>query len=213
MRHNVPLHGFGLEVHLKPWLPIAEKSYRRFLHNLADFGLKLHITEFDVNDRLLPASCADRDREVAASARNFLDLALDEKAVVTLITWGLSDRTSWMLHDKSGPRADRLSPRPLPYDAAGDCGGIAIRANAPRLGTGTIPKSNGGVIQGSGVSPAIGLNPASINQKRTQHNATDGRDSVRCALNVAQLRSAGAHNQDRAAAERCCRAGCLTYAQ
>ncbi len=69
-----------------------------------------------MNDRLLPASCADRDREVAASARNFLDLALDEKAVVTLITWGLSDRTSWMLHDKSGPRADRLSPRPLPYD-------------------------------------------------------------------------------------------------
>jgi endo-1,4-beta-xylanase len=42
LRHNVPLHGFGLEVHLKPWLPIAEKSYRRFLHNLADFGLKLH---------------------------------------------------------------------------------------------------------------------------------------------------------------------------
>jgi endo-1,4-beta-xylanase len=116
LRHNVPLHGFGLEVHLKPWLPLAEKSYRRFLHNLAEFGLKLHITEFDVNDRLLATDCASRDREVAAAAGNFLDIALDEPAVVTLITWGLSDRTSWMLHDNSGRRADGLPPRPLPYD-------------------------------------------------------------------------------------------------
>jgi endo-1,4-beta-xylanase len=116
LRRGAPLHGFGLEAHVKPWLPIAEKPYRRFLHELAGFGLKLHVTEFDVNDRLMPGNADARDALVAAVARHYLDLVLDEPAVVTLITWGLSDRSTWMLRDPTGHRADGLAPRPLPYD-------------------------------------------------------------------------------------------------
>jgi endo-1,4-beta-xylanase len=116
LRRGAPLHGFGLEAHIKPWLPIADAPYRRFLRELAGFGLKLHITEFDINDRTLAADIAARDLAVAGITRRFLDLALDEQAVKTLITWGLSDRATWMLHDPSARRADGLPPRPLPYD-------------------------------------------------------------------------------------------------
>jgi endo-1,4-beta-xylanase len=117
MRQGVPLGGFGLEAHIKPWLPIAETQYRRFLRDLAGFGLKIYVTEFDVCDRELPADVLARDTEVAEITKRYLDMVLDEPAVCTVITWGLYDGATWMLHDAAGRRADGLAPRPLPYDA------------------------------------------------------------------------------------------------
>jgi endo-1,4-beta-xylanase len=116
VKGGAKLHGFGLEAHLKPWLPIADHAYRRFLHELAGFGLKLYVTELDVCDRTLAADIAARDRAVADLTRRYLDLVLDEPAVCTVMTWGLSDRTSWMLRDPVAFRPDGLKPRPLPYD-------------------------------------------------------------------------------------------------
>jgi endo-1,4-beta-xylanase len=117
LKQGVPLTGFGMEAHIKPWERIAEKPYRRFLSELGAFGLKLYVTEFDVCDRLLPADIAARDDAVAEATRNYFDLVLDEPAVRTVITWGLYDGATWMLRDQAGERADGLPPRPLPYDA------------------------------------------------------------------------------------------------
>ena len=117
LRAGVPLHGFGLEAHLKPWLTIAETPYRRFLHELGGFGLSIYVTELDVCDKTLSADIPTRDRAVAAMTKRYLDVALDEPATRTVIAWGLSDRTTWMAKDPSGQRSDGLPPRPLPYDA------------------------------------------------------------------------------------------------
>jgi endo-1,4-beta-xylanase len=117
MKQGVPLGGFGLQAHIKPWLPIAETAYRRFLRDLAGFGLKIYVTEFDVCDRDMPPGIAARDAAVAGFTKRYLDLVLDEPAVCTVMTWGLSDGATWMLHDAAGRRPDGLAPRPLPYDA------------------------------------------------------------------------------------------------
>jgi endo-1,4-beta-xylanase len=37
--------------------------------------------------------------------------------VIALLTWGLSDRYTWLAKDKDRPRRDGLPPRPLPLDA------------------------------------------------------------------------------------------------
>jgi hypothetical protein len=58
----------------------------------------------------------------------------------------------------------------------------------------------------------IWLKPIVTNQKRAKNGATNGFDAVGRALNVAQLRTSGAHNQDCAPAKWCRRAGCLAYA-
>ena len=57
-----------------------------------------------------------RDQAVADEARRFLDVALDNPTVQTVLTWGLTDRyldppLSWRL------RLSGFKGRRLPYDA------------------------------------------------------------------------------------------------
>jgi endo-1,4-beta-xylanase len=44
----------------------------------------------------------------------YLDVALDEPAVKVLMTFGLSDRYTWLQEDF--PRRDGAERRPLPFD-------------------------------------------------------------------------------------------------
>ncbi|MGH7114322.1 MAG: endo-1,4-beta-xylanase, partial [Stellaceae bacterium] len=62
-----------------------------------------------------------RDQLVADAYRRFLDAALDEPAVKMVVTWGLSDRHSWIVRRETNQvkwRTDGLPSRPLPFDAA-----------------------------------------------------------------------------------------------
>src|SRR5579871_1941537 len=52
-----------------------QREWRKFLDEVSAMGLQLLITEFDVNDRHLPADIAARDAGVAAAARDYLDLS------------------------------------------------------------------------------------------------------------------------------------------
>ena len=84
---------------------------------MAARGVEIMITELDVIDRAAPGGIAKRDAAVAATYKRFLDVALAEKAVKTVVVWGLCDRNSWI--DWMNPRtkrADGLHPRPLLFD-------------------------------------------------------------------------------------------------
>jgi len=94
--------------HLNP------KKLRAFLANVADLGLKIMISELDVRDQKLPEDIKVRDRLVAAAYEDFLSVVLDEPAVMAVMTWGLSDRDTWL--SKFAPRKDDLPVRPLPLD-------------------------------------------------------------------------------------------------
>ncbi len=117
-RAGVPLGGFGIQSHLDIAAPFDAVAYRRFLAELAGFGLELHLTELDVRDRALPADPAARDRAAADLVRRVLDVALAETAVRAVTTWGLSDRYSYANTDPRFAREDGRPGRPLPYDAA-----------------------------------------------------------------------------------------------
>jgi endo-1,4-beta-xylanase len=77
--------------------------------------LKIMITEMDVADKKLPGDVKVRDRMVAGVYEDYLSTVLDEQAVIAVITWGLSDRYSYV--SESQPRFDRAPVRPLPLDA------------------------------------------------------------------------------------------------
>jgi endo-1,4-beta-xylanase len=68
----------------------------------------------DVNDRELPADIPTRDAAVAARYTSYLNLALANPAVIALLTWGITDKYTWLNHE--GSRPDKLPERPLPFD-------------------------------------------------------------------------------------------------
>jgi endo-1,4-beta-xylanase len=112
---GVPVHGLGLQMHLRAGEErFYARDFRIFLAEVAAMGLELMVTELDVTDHALPADPVARDAAVADEYERVLTVVLDEPRVVGVLTWGLSDRYSWLT--RFHPRADRLPSRGLPLD-------------------------------------------------------------------------------------------------
>ena len=106
-REEVPVHALGLQAHLRADGCVDPVVLLDFIHRVEDLGLKILITELDVDDMVLPEGVAGRDEMVAASYRGYLDTVLRSDGVLAILTWGLSDRYTYL------PRESR----PLPFDA------------------------------------------------------------------------------------------------
>jgi endo-1,4-beta-xylanase len=115
-RRNVPIDALGVQSHLGAGLPFDEQKFRRFIGEVAGMGLKVFISELDVRDRDLPADQDPRDQAVAELTKRFLDAALDERAVKIVVTWGVSDRHSWLNENPQARRTDGRPVRGLPLD-------------------------------------------------------------------------------------------------
>ena len=114
---DVPVGALGVQAHLDASTFLDRfdpDACRQFLADVAGRGLQVLVTEMDVLDDGLPADAAERDHAVAGMYRDYLDVALDEPAVSALMTFGLSDRYTWLQEDY--PRQDKAARRPLPFD-------------------------------------------------------------------------------------------------
>ncbi len=114
---GTPVHALGIQGHI--WAVgypnnVNYEELRQFLSEVASLGLKILITEMDVIDSGTPAGIETRDRLIATIYEDFLSVALDEPAVTAVLTWGLSDRYTWI--NSHFPRSDGLPSRPLPLD-------------------------------------------------------------------------------------------------
>jgi endo-1,4-beta-xylanase len=121
-QNGTPVDAVGIQAHLScvGGPPFSAARLRRFLADLAGLGLAIQITELDVTDESAAADPVVRDRLVADTYSRFLDAALDEPAVKMVVTWGLSDRHSWIVRretNESKWRGDSALSRPLPFDA------------------------------------------------------------------------------------------------
>jgi endo-1,4-beta-xylanase len=120
LRRGAPLDAIGFQSHLSvdnsPHFD--ERVLAEFVKEISGRNLKMMITEMDVNDRAAPADIAARDAEVAAIYRRYLDVMLANRAVVAVITWGMTDRDSWITRGDLPffRRTDGAQPRPLPFD-------------------------------------------------------------------------------------------------
>ncbi|KFI07471.1 endo-1,4-beta-xylanase [Massilia sp. BSC265] len=122
-KRGTPVHALGLQAHIGSWDESKKRGsedmreWRRFLDEATAMGYDLLVTEFDVNDRALPADIAKRDAGVAAAAREFLDVTLSYPRLKDFLLWGMADHVSWLQTWDEAPRKDKLPQRPLPYDA------------------------------------------------------------------------------------------------
>ncbi|MBF2062853.1 MAG: endo-1,4-beta-xylanase [Calothrix sp. C42_A2020_038] len=96
-----------------------ENGFRNFLKQLKSTGVRPIVTELDVIvDTPLPSTLAELDQMVADGYQKYLNACFAE-GVETIITWGLSDKYSWLRHPDYLPKKlidykDFI--RPLPYD-------------------------------------------------------------------------------------------------
>lgn len=111
---DIPIDALGIQAHLHAGTPFNSERLRSFLRDVASLGLKILITELDVIDTALPGNIVIRDRMIAALYEDYLNTVLDEPAVIAVLTWGLSDRYTWL--SQVAPRHDGLPVRPLPLD-------------------------------------------------------------------------------------------------
>ena len=116
---GVPLDAFGIQSHIKA----AQKDtigpgLRDFLAALRSMKLRLFVTELDVNeDDIQDNDPAVRDRIVAETYKHFLDVVMEGPGVDAVLTWGVTDRHTWLNNISTHQRKQPNRPqRCLPFD-------------------------------------------------------------------------------------------------
>jgi endo-1,4-beta-xylanase len=115
---GVPIDAVGVQSHIDTAGDKAAKygaGLAGFIAAARGLGLQVFVTEMDVNDRALVVDTKVRDAAVAAAYREYLDVALADPAVRAVLTWGITDRHTWL--DHAATRKDGQPERPLPFDS------------------------------------------------------------------------------------------------
>jgi endo-1,4-beta-xylanase len=116
---KVPLDALGIQSHIHA---NSKDSFGKGVHELIDgakgLGLQVFITELDVNDDAVAATdMAERDKIIADVYRGYLTAALEGSEVKAVLTWGVSDKNTWL---NNGTKFRKQHPerlqRPLPFD-------------------------------------------------------------------------------------------------
>ncbi len=94
VENNVPIHGVGLQVHVQVNSPTNSQEVAENMSRLADLGLDVQITEMDVRIKQ-PSTTKDYEQQ-AQIYRSMLRTCLLAKNCNTFVTWGFSDRYSWI---------------------------------------------------------------------------------------------------------------------
>lgn len=116
-QRGVPIDAVGIQSHLSAGPRYHYGSgLQGFMQAVQAMGLKIMITEMDVRDRDLSADVPTRDEAVAGVYRDYLNLTLANPDVIALLTWGITDKYTW-LNDARNGRPDKVQARPLPFDA------------------------------------------------------------------------------------------------
>ncbi|MBE9603687.1 endo-1,4-beta-xylanase [Acetobacteraceae bacterium H6797] len=98
---STPIDAVGIQAHLQLSNPFRPEPLQRFISALQGTGLQVLVTELDIRETWnAPQDIAARDALVAERAYAFASTAV-EAGVKTFLTWGISDRYTW-LNDTPG---------------------------------------------------------------------------------------------------------------
>lgn len=112
---GVPIHAVGVQSHLTAGDGVPGAGLRDFIREVGALGLQVFITELDVSDHNLAGSTVERDTAVAKLYGDYLGLVLKEPNVTAILTWGITDKYTWLNHEHA--RRDGQPQRCLPFDA------------------------------------------------------------------------------------------------
>ena len=105
---GVPIDGVGMQMHLWLWGPPTSDELETNMQRLADLDLDVHITEMDVRTQL---SSDSEEMKLAAQADTYhkaFAACLATRRCKVFVTWGLTDRYSWIPIHTGHPDAPLL---------------------------------------------------------------------------------------------------------
>jgi endo-1,4-beta-xylanase len=97
---GVPVHGVGLQMHLGIEDAPDPEDVRANMQRLGDLGLQVHITEMDV--RLPDDPDPELYEKQAEVYRQMMAVCVDAPSCTAFVTWGFTDRHSWILYSFPG---------------------------------------------------------------------------------------------------------------
>jgi endo-1,4-beta-xylanase len=109
--NKVPIDAVGIQSHIHAgWSTDDSKGLREWMRTLRGMGLKIFVTEMDINDDTLKTDDpAEIDAAVAKSYGDYMDVIMSEPAAAAVLVWGATDAHSWLAGRRMGPRP---GPRP-----------------------------------------------------------------------------------------------------
>lgn len=116
---GTPIDALGVQSHIHAGgAGTFGKGIRELLDGVHALGLHVFITEMDVNDdAVVSDSMAQRDQAVAEVYRNYLDTVLHGPEVKAVLTWGVTDKNTWLNNGtRFRPQHPARAERPLPFD-------------------------------------------------------------------------------------------------
>ena len=108
---GVPIHGAGLQSHFDARYTPSVPSLTGCIQRLGALGLRVHISEMDVQIAGLDGDYASRLERQRQIYRDVVGVCVREPACEAVTFWGFDDGHSW-IRQVYGP------DDPLPFDAA-----------------------------------------------------------------------------------------------
>jgi endo-1,4-beta-xylanase len=115
-KRGVPIDAVGVQSHLKTQSAAPGRGLRDFVRELRQMGLRVFVTELDVDEKKLEGSDAERDAAIARIYRDYVTMMVAEPNVDAVLTWGITDRYTW-LNGPKWARPDGKPQRCLPFYA------------------------------------------------------------------------------------------------
>lgn len=115
---NVPLDALGIQSHIRAGFSSSfGKGIQDYIAGARAQGLQVFLTELDVNGDDLPyGDVAQCDHAIAEVYRSYLDTVLPDPAVKSVVTWGVTDRYTWLNSPTYRKKQPNRPQRPLPFD-------------------------------------------------------------------------------------------------
>lgn len=111
---DAPIHAVGFQGHLKGQYEIDKEGVSSFVAELKAMDVDVLVTELDVIDNLLPSDEKQRDAVIAGRVTDLLQAISDANQPTAILTWGITDRYTWV--PMYFTRDDGSPNRPLPLD-------------------------------------------------------------------------------------------------
>lgn len=96
VKRGVPIHGVGLQMHIALDKRPTQAELAANMARLTALGLDVQITEMDVRVRHMPGTWEERFAQQAVVYREALEVCLDQPRCVGFLSWGFTDKHSWL---------------------------------------------------------------------------------------------------------------------